>query len=438
MLRATPQRKLQFRTVDNLSSEHLKYGRQMTGYITPYRHWMWKQNELWRNVHEAQFEHLRRVYKRQWLESWRVNADEYIHKYNITKAATLKQWENEMHAQDARRLDTLHRDAGRRKLKAKHRDLFREIHEREFFHWYERASERLQAMTKIPYLSRDSISEHIDKELNKYVAGKSEPYPLNFVGQMPVLEDGDGNIAELSGALYKNFAAERPTATATVYSPPKEASALDQLSSVVSGEAHGLFDADEADALENAVLDEMAREDAGKREVLNGMDDGKSAEERAIDRRAYIERGKHSTKVRSDFKSSARTVTITPQSSTQMTEATGAGAGQRKKKPAPAASSSVVTGRAARQKIIDAAMNRKAGPDAAEKEAFLQSNLGKADIAAPKVGEIASKVPKLRSRLKMPSMQEVLSAHPMLAAQAGGMSVRDTMKGKKGGKQDPK
>lgn len=403
----------------------------MTGYITPYRHWMWKQNELWRNIHEAQFEHLRRVYKRQWLESWRVNADEYIHKYNITKAATLNQWENEMHAQDARRLDKLHDSIARKKLKSKHRDLFREIHEREFFHWYERASERLQAMTKIPYIPRESISDHIEKELDKYVAGKSEPYPLNFVGQMPVLEDTDGNIAELTKGLYNNFVAERPTTSAKTYEAPKEASIVDQLTSVISGEAHALIDVDEADALESAVLEEMARESAGAKAAMNDMTEGKSAEELAIDRRAYIERGKHSTKVRSDFKSSARTVTITPQSPTQMTEAAATGA-VKKKKPAPAAG--VVTGRAARQKIIEEATSRKVSAE--QTEAFLHANLDKSDVAAPKVGEIATKVPKLRSRLKMPDMQEVLAAHPILAAQAGGMNVRGTMNKGKGKNDD--
>ncbi|MFY7848365.1 MAG: hypothetical protein ACOVSS_04820, partial [Bacteroidia bacterium] len=45
-----------------------------------------------RNIMENQFEHLRNVYKRQWYEAYRVNADEYIYKYNITKAAQMVQW----------------------------------------------------------------------------------------------------------------------------------------------------------------------------------------------------------------------------------------------------------------------------------------------------------------------------------------------------------
>lgn len=388
---------------------------------------MWKQNELWRNVHEAQFEHLRRLYKRQWLESWRVNADEYIHKYNITKASTLSQWENEMHAQDARRIDKSNDIKARGKLKAKHRDLYREIHEREFFHWYERASERLQAMTKIPFIPRENISDHIEKELNKYVAGKADPYPLNFVGQMPVLEDGDGNISEVPKSQYVNFVAERPTTSAKAYEAPREASLVDQLTSVVSGEAHSLQDVEEADALESAVMDEMAREDASQREAGMDTDNEKSEEERMVEKRAYIDRGKQGIRVRNDFKSSTRTVNITPQSSSQMTELSGTAAGAKKKRPPPQGGLS--GGRAARQRIVDAAINKRVSAE--QTDAFLHQNLAKSDAPLPKVGEVMTNVPKLRSRLKMPDMQEVLASHPILAAQAGGMTVRNSMNANK-------
>lgn len=42
-------------------------------------------------------------------------------------------------------------------------------------------------MMHIPYINQDNIHEHIERELDKYVAGSKDPYPLNFVGQMPLL-----------------------------------------------------------------------------------------------------------------------------------------------------------------------------------------------------------------------------------------------------------
>lgn len=214
----------EYRVYYNLPSKS-DHGRKMTGFITPYRHWMWKQNELWRNVHEAQFEHLRKVYKRQWLESFRVNADEYIYKYNITKAAQLAQWEHEMQAQEAKRRESQQMAHGRQALRKKHLDLLREFHERQFFYWYERASERLQYMSRIPYVAPATVQEHIERELDRYVAGRSEPYPLNFVGQMPMLEDDDGAVVSVPANLMANHTSEQVGTAATAYEPPESTNA---------------------------------------------------------------------------------------------------------------------------------------------------------------------------------------------------------------------
>ncbi|KEG15027.1 hypothetical protein DQ04_00211100 [Trypanosoma grayi] len=278
------------------------HGRKMTGFLTPYRHWMWKQNELWRNVHEAQFEHLRKVYKRQWLESFRVNADEYIYKYNITKAAQLAQWEYEMQEQEKKRIEAKQMTEGRQALKKKHLDLLREFHERQFFFWYERASERLQNMSLIQYLPQSKVQEHIEKELDKYVAGKNEAYPLNFVGQMPLLEDRDGNIVEVPQSLLSNHVAEHPDSTAKPHEPHEGATAASAeeqlLRTLVSAREKGLEEwlEDDSRAL-SETIDDISREEeereAGVR-VARSMEETDA--EREISRRTYIDRGKTGSK----------------------------------------------------------------------------------------------------------------------------------------------
>lgn len=271
------------------------YGRKMTGFITPYRHWMWKQNELWRNVHEAQFEHLRKVYKRQWLESFRVNADEYIYKYNITKAAQLAQWEYEMQAQEAKRRESQQMAQGRQALKKKHLDLLREFHERQFFYWYERASERLQYMAHIDYIPQSKIQAHIERELDKYVAGSRAPYPLNFAGQMPMLEDRDGNVVQVPATLMTNHAAENVSTTATEYVAPEGTMlAEERLLQMMAGsqEEELRLHSDDSQAL-SATIDDIDRQ---AEEMEDDVKVARSVEEtdaeREIARRAYIDRGK--------------------------------------------------------------------------------------------------------------------------------------------------
>ncbi|RNF26637.1 uncharacterized protein Tco025E_01429 [Trypanosoma conorhini] len=300
MMRSSRLCRRQMRPYYNLPSKS-EHGRKMTGFLTPYRHWMWKQNELWRNVHEAQFEHLRKVYKRQWLESFRVNADEYIYKYNITKAAQLAQWEYEMQEQEKKRVEAKQMTEGRQALKKKHLDLLREFHERQFFFWYERASERLQSMSLIQYIPQSKLQEHIDRELDKYVAGKSEAYPLNFVGQMPLVEDRDGNIVEVPESLLANHVSEHPDSTAKPHQPHEGTcvSAEEQLlRTMASAREESLEEwlEDDSRAL-SETIDDISREeeqrDADTR-VARSMEETES--EREISRRMYIDRGKSGSK----------------------------------------------------------------------------------------------------------------------------------------------
>ncbi|KAG5492227.1 hypothetical protein GH5_01137 [Leishmania sp. Ghana 2012 LV757] len=288
----------QMRPYYNLPSKS-EHGRRMTGFLTPYRHWMWKQNELWRNVHEAQFEHLRKVYKRQWLESFRVNADEYIYKYNITKSAQLAQWEHEMQSQERKRRESQQLAQGRQALKKKHLDLLREFHERQFFYWYERASERLQYMTHINYIPQASIQEHIDRELDKYTVGSKTPYPLNFAGQMPMLEDRDGNIAQVPASLMTNHATENPDGGATMYEPPESTAIAEEklLQMMASAQEEELRIRPEdsnawSESMEDMDRSESARFDSLK--VARSMEE--TDEERAVSRRVYIDRGKTGSK----------------------------------------------------------------------------------------------------------------------------------------------
>eukprot|EP00796_Vickermania_ingenoplastis_P010073 gene10073-7043_t len=237
------------------------------------------QNELWRNVHEAQFEHLRKVYKRQWLEAFRVNSDEYIHKYNITKAAQMAQWEHEMHAQEKKRVENRHLAQGRQTLKKKHLDLLREFHERQFFYWYERASERLQYMTH---------PDHIEAELNKYVIGSKEPYRLNFAGQMPMLEDADGNIAQVPQELMVNHTSENPDASATAHATSRYGTSGRAAPAHAGKRAGG--------ASHDAVCLGRRRREAQDAMPAAARSMEETDEDREVSRRAYIDRGKTGSK----------------------------------------------------------------------------------------------------------------------------------------------
>ncbi|KPA86404.1 putative mitochondrial hypothetical protein [Leptomonas pyrrhocoris] len=298
MMRSSGVARRQMRPYYNLPSKS-EHGRRMTGFLTPYRHWMWKQNELWRNVHEAQFEHLRKVYKRQWLESFRVNADEYIYKYNITKAAQLAQWEHEMQGQETKRRESQQMAQGRQALKKKHLDLLREFHERQFFYWYERASERLHYMTHINYIPQSSIQDHIERELDKYVVGAKTPYALNFVGQMPMIEDAEGNIVQVPANLMTNHATENPDGGATMYQPPESTAAAEEklLQMMASAQEEELHIHAEDTAAWSESIEDMDRTEEEKdadRKVARSMEE--TSEDREVSRRAYIDRGKTGSK----------------------------------------------------------------------------------------------------------------------------------------------
>ncbi|CCW68871.1 unnamed protein product [Phytomonas sp. Hart1] len=289
----------QYRPYYNLPSKS-ENGRKMTGFLTPYRHWMWKQNELWRNVHEAQFEHLRKVHKRQWLESFRVNANEYIYKYNITKAAQLAQWEFEMQTQENKRIENQQLSHGRQALKKKHLDLLREFYERQFFYWYERASERLQYMEHINYVPQANFIEHLECELDKYVAGSKFSYPLNFAGQLPLLEDRAGNITQIPATLMPYHATENQDSGATMYQPPQSTKVNEVRLLELMASAHEedmQLQADESQAFSTAMgdIDREEEEKEFDRKVAPSMEE--SYEERETNRRAYIDRGKIGSKL---------------------------------------------------------------------------------------------------------------------------------------------
>lgn len=133
-----------------------------------------------------------------------------------------------MRAQEKKRVENAQMALGRQSLKQKHMDLLREFHERQFFYWFERASERLQYMSLIRYVPQSNIQEHIEAELDKYVAGSKSPYPLNFAGQVPLLEDAEGNITEVPQGLLVNHTAEHPDAAARAYAAPESVSLAEE------------------------------------------------------------------------------------------------------------------------------------------------------------------------------------------------------------------
>lgn len=396
-------------------------GRAVTGFLTPYRHWMWKQNELWRNVHEAQFEHLRKVYRRQWLESFRVNADEYIYKYNITKSAQLAQWEHEMHDQESKRRETLESAQGRQQLKAKHMDLLREYHERHFFYWYERASERLQYMTKIKYVTQSNVDAHIDAELDKYVAGKSLGYALNFVGQLPMLEDNDGNVVEVPAEMMANHAAEHPKSSVAVYNPPVVA-ADERLKDLITGLDEVELNVDDGSALAATINDISKEEDAASDETKVALSLEQTDDDRSVARQKYINRGNIGSKsvyrkARSDTSDSAAA-------------STGGGA------PSGPSSKSQIK----RRKMDE--NKRKSSQKDAEIAQKLRKYL-KDDVAVGadvKVGEIRAAVSRIKDRVNIPTMEEVLAIPQLregnLGVQSKTKSITDAAFGrnkKKGG-----
>jgi hypothetical protein len=395
MMRRSPSLRREYRPNYNLASK--TPGRMMTGFMTPNRHWMWKQNELWRNVHEAQFEHLRKVYRRQWLESFRVNADEYIFKYNITKAAQYAQWEHEMHDQEGKRREALELNQGRQQLKAKHMDLLREYHERHFFYWYERASERLQYMTKIKYIKADQLDAHIDAELDKYVAGKSQGYPLNFVGQLPMLEDNDGNVLEVPADLMTSHSAEHPNSAAKVYQPPSVASD-ERLRSLITGldEVELNIDAADGAAISSTINDIAKEEDAAEDETKVAFSVEQTDDDRAVARQKYIQRGNVGSK--SVYRRARST--------------DGADSGSA---AAPAGPSGPSSKSPMKRRKIDEAKRKSMEKDA-EVAMKVKKYMKDGTAASPevKVGEIRSQIGRLKDRVtNLPSMEEVLSIPQM-------------------------
>ncbi|EKF31730.1 hypothetical protein MOQ_004426 [Trypanosoma cruzi marinkellei] len=406
MMRCSRGCRRQLRPYYNLPSKS-DHGRKMTGFLTPYRHWMWKQNELWRNVHEAQFEHLRKVYKRQWLESFRVNADEYIYKYNITKAAQIAQWEYEMQAQEKKRLEAKQMTEGRQALKKKHLDLLREFHERQFFFWYERASERLQSMSLIQYIPQSKVQEHIERELDKYVAGKSEAYPLNFVGQMPLVEDREGNIVEVPEGLLTNHVSEHPESTAKPHQPHESTSVSVEeqlLRTMASAREESLEEwlEDDSRAL-SETIDDISREEEQRDEdtrVARSMEE--TDNEREISRRMYIDRGKTGSKA------IFRRPNLSETDGGSASGSVGGGAAS------PAETSTPMRRR--KKGKLDKAHALQEQQDAMIAKMSAKSlKDGESSISIVKRGEVATSRGRIRDKAAIPT-QEVLMQKPELAA----------------------
>ena len=156
-------------------------------------------------------EHLRRIYRRQWYESYRINADEYLSVYAKTKAAQYMTWQSEILMEEKKRREYNWKMTAARQLGRKQSDMWREYSEKKFFYWYERASERIHQMSLFQWLRREDLGSHIETQLDKYLDDRTTKsqdmygtcpknvqsegsYPLNFVGQMPLLEDKKGNI----------------------------------------------------------------------------------------------------------------------------------------------------------------------------------------------------------------------------------------------------
>ncbi|KAK7201255.1 hypothetical protein NESM_000187200 [Novymonas esmeraldas] len=404
MMHSSGPLRRQMRPYYNLPSKSA-HGRRMTGFLTPYRHWMWKQNELWRNVHEAQFEHLRKVYKRQWLESFRVNADEYIYKYNITKAAQLAQWEHEMQAQERKRREAQQMAQGRQALKKKHLDLLREFHERQFFYWYERASERLQYMTHIHYIPQSSLQEHIDRELDKYTIGSKAPYPLNFVGQMPMLEDRDGAITQVPAGLMANHATENPDGGATMYEPPEGTAMAEEklLQMMASAQEEELRLRPEDSSAWSESVEDMDRSESERldsRKVARSMEE--TDEDREVNRRSYIDRGKTGSK----------TIFRPPRFDDGGSAA-----------PPPSASDTTPMKRRKSKTDKMHALQRQQDAAAAHLTARALRD-GGGEAAGAKRGEVAENRGRFRERLITPSLETLQKSPEMMAQNKPGGRVK--------------
>lgn len=358
---------------------------------------MWKQNELWRNVHEAQFEHLRRVYKRQWLEAFRVNSDAYICTYNVTKSAQMAQWESEMHAQEAKRVEALQLARGRQALKKKHMDLLREFHERQFFYWYERASERLQYMDRMPYVSQSNIQQHIERELDKYVAGSRQSYPLNFAGQLPMLEDKEGGIAQVPLNLLVNHTAENPGNGASAFTPPQGVALAEErlLQLMASAQEEELEHPSpsspaapsDAEAFSSAISDVLRGEDAAADETKVARSMEESEEEREVSRRAYIDRGKTGSKT--------------------IFRPRGGEAEEGSAHPATGGAAAVTPPPTKRRKRHDRNHAAQQELDRQAMALLRNPSTGESGLAIPKVGEIGAATGRIRDRVAIPTAEEI-------------------------------
>jgi hypothetical protein len=293
---------------DNLTYQTKSGNTRNTGFSTPYQNWQHKQNELFRGTFEDQTLHLRKVYAKQYYEAYISNAEEYVSKYSVTKAATLAEWEANMESQEKSRRDEFEKQEGRKMLKHKHYDLIREKRERQFFHWYERASERLQYMDEtFKWVTRDNLDAHLEAELDKYQLGespeetKAKHYPLNFIGQMPYLEDRDLSVVSApnrKAASHFNASGAPPGSDPIgVFEPTsleRDGSAMpaDAVEAPISGAVRSLDD-----DVVSQVVDAMADEAVGEEiDTIDPAAEGSSDVERRGSLRATIERSQHGLK----------------------------------------------------------------------------------------------------------------------------------------------
>ncbi|EPY38415.1 hypothetical protein AGDE_05514 [Angomonas deanei] len=301
-----------------------------------------------------------------------------------------------MHAQEKQRRENQQLTQGRQSLKKKHLDLLREFHERQFFYWYERASERLQYMSHINYIPQSNINEHIEKELDKYVVGSKEPYPLNFVGQIPMLEDKDGNVAEVPETLMTNYVSENPATTVKEYKPREGTDMAEEqlLRIIASSQEEELSMAAEESAALRETLDDMDTEESLlEKEAMVSLSMEQTDEDRAVNRRAYIDRGKTGSRTirRPRFDPVTGEQQSTPAESTPIKRRKSAG---------------------------DHAHELQKQMDGVATKVYATGTKGGAE-KAPGIGEIAGHRGRLRDIANVPSLDTLKKVSPQAAAASG-------------------
>eukprot|EP01060_Flectonema_neradi_P011505 TRINITY_DN18567_c0_g2_i1.p1 TRINITY_DN18567_c0_g2~~TRINITY_DN18567_c0_g2_i1.p1 ORF type:complete len:316 (+),score=33.61 TRINITY_DN18567_c0_g2_i1:44-991(+) len=159
--------------------------------------WMEARERYWQDLHTAlhvhrrNYQHLRKVYQKQYQDADRYNLDEYLSVMNRVKRDEAKERERLEENDEKDIQDNLHRLDAIEALKTKRSRIYKEDAFKRGVWEFEQYTEQLQYMTETKtddFITLQNMEEKIEHELDRWLVTSGTRSRLNMFGRIPYQE----------------------------------------------------------------------------------------------------------------------------------------------------------------------------------------------------------------------------------------------------------